>query len=194
MSRKESTNREIERKFLVRKLPDDLASYPSNEISQGYLVSLDDGLQVRLRKSGEQYTLTFKRGAGNVREEREIELGADQFDALWPATEGKRLVKTRYEIPLGDLVVEIDVYHGRHEGLVVAEVEFDEEGAAKNFRPPEWLGDDVTGDPRYSNQLLASCTGLSRERPRQRRNVSTPVQQKASQARPTATAPITSVK
>jgi adenylate cyclase len=151
-----SAHREIERKFLVRKLPDGLTSYPHTEISQGYLVSLDDGRQVRLRKSGEQYSLTFKRGTGNVREEREIELTAEQFDALWPATEGKRLVKTRYEIPFGDRVVEIDVYHGRHEGLVVAEVEFDQEGAAKNFQPPDWLGDDVTGEARYSNQLLAS--------------------------------------
>jgi adenylate cyclase len=151
-----SSNREIERKFLVRQLPANLTNCRSNEISQGYLVSLDDGLQVRLRKSGENYSLTFKRGTGNVREEREVELTATQFDALWPATEGKRLAKTRYEIPFGDRVVEIDVYHDRHEGLVVAEVEFDEEAAAKNFEPPDWLGDDVTGDPRYSNQLLAS--------------------------------------
>ena len=147
---------EIERKFLVRKLPDDLTSYPSAEISQGYLVSLDDGLQVRLRKSGERHSLTYKRGIGNVREEREVELTAEQFVALWPATEGKRLLKTRSKIPVGDRVVEIDVYHGRHEGLVVAEVEFDTEEAAKDFMPPAWLGDDVTGDPRYSNQLLAS--------------------------------------
>jgi CYTH domain-containing protein len=111
---------------------------------------------VRLRKSGARYFLTFKRGAGRVREEREVELNAGQFDALWPATAGKRLVKTRYEIPHGDRVVEIDVYHDRHEGLVVAEVEFDDEDTAKNFEPPDWLGDDVTGDPRYSNQLLAS--------------------------------------
>src|ERR1044072_3958876 len=149
-----SSTHEIERKFLVRKPPDDLASYRHNEIAQGYLVSLDDGLQVRLRKSGERYTLTFKRGTGNVREEREVELSADQFDALWPATEGKRLVKTRYQIPFCDRVVEIDVYHDRHEGLIVAEVEFEEEENAKNFEPPDWLGDDVTGDPRYSNQLL----------------------------------------
>lgn len=153
---KENAGREIERKFLVRKLPDELASYPKNDIAQGYLVSLDDGLQVRLRKAGERYSLTYKRGTGNVREEREVELTAQQFDVLWPATEGKRLVKTRYEIPLGERTVEIDVYHDRHEGLVVAEVEFDEEDIAKNFQPPDWLGEDVTGDPRYSNQLLAS--------------------------------------
>lgn len=153
---KENAGREIERKFLVRKFPADLTSFRSSQISQGYLVSLDDGLQVRLRKSGERYWLTFKRGTGSVREEREVELTAAQFDALWPATEGKRLVKTRYEIPFGDRVVEIDVYHERHEGLVVAEVEFDDKTTAKNFQPPDWLGDDVTGDPRYSNQLLAS--------------------------------------
>ena len=85
-----------------------------------------------------------------------MELTPAQFDALWPATEGKRLEKTRYDIPLGNRVVEIDVYGGRHNGLVVAEVEFDDEESAKNFQPPDWLGDDVTGDPRYSNQLLAS--------------------------------------
>jgi len=156
MSGSTKSNREIERKFLVRKLPEQLAEFPHAEISQGYLVSLDDGLQVRLRKSNESYSLTYKRGVGNVREEREVELTLIQFDALWPATEGKRLEKTRYDIPLGDCVVEIDVYGGRHNGLVVAEVEFDDEESAKNFQPPDWLGDDVTGDPRYSNQLLAS--------------------------------------
>lgn len=149
-------HREIERKFLVRKLPENLSTHPHTEISQGYLAIADDGLQVRLRKKRDQHSLTYKRGVGNVREEREVTLTADQFSTLWPATEGKRLIKTRYEIPLGDRVVEIDIYGGRHEGLVVAEVEFDDEKSAEDFQPPEWLGDDVTGDPRYSNQLLAS--------------------------------------
>lgn len=149
-------HREIERKFLVRKLPKDLATYPSTEISQGYLVSMDDGLQVRLRKKSGQHSLTYKRGLGNVREEREVALTAEQFATLWPATEGKRLIKTRYEIPFGHRLVEIDIYGGKHEGLVVAEVEFEDEESALNFQPPDWLGDDVTGDPRYSNQLLAS--------------------------------------
>ena len=151
-----SANREIERKFLVRKLPDDLTAFPSSEISQGYLVSLDDGLQVRLRSKDEKRTLTYKRGLGNVREEREVVLTPEQFATLWPATEGKRLSKTRYEIPFGERIVEIDIYRGEHDGLVVAEVEFDDEESALSFQPPDWLGDDVTGDPRYSNQLLAS--------------------------------------
>lgn len=149
-------HREIERKFLVRRLPENLETFPSTELSQGYLVSTDDGLQVRLREKRGQYSLTYKKGLGNVREEREVALTAEQFAKLWPATEGKRLVKTRYEIPLGHRVVEIDIYSGKHDGLVVAEVEFDDEESAIHFQPPDWLGDDVTGDPRYSNQLLAS--------------------------------------
>ena len=156
MSGLTKSNREIERKFLVRKLPEELAKFPHTEISQGYLAIARGGVQVRLRKNGATHSLTYKRGIGNVREEREVELTPAQFDALWPATESKRLVKTRYDIPLGNRVVEIDVYGGRHNGLVVAEVEFDDEESAKNFRPPDWLGEDVTGDPRYSNQLLAS--------------------------------------
>jgi adenylate cyclase len=85
-----------------------------------------------------------------------VELTAEQFSVLWPGTAGKRLTKTRYDVPLGDRVVEIDVYSGRHAGLVVAEVEFDNEQSALAFQPPDWLGDDVTHDSRYSNQLLAS--------------------------------------
>ena len=150
------SNREIERKFLVRKLPERLGGFPHAEIAQGYLAIARGGVQVRLRKNGATHSLTYKRGTGNVREEREVELTPTQFHALWPATEGKRLEKTRYDIPLGNRVVEIDVYGGRHHGLVVAEVEFCDEESAKNFQPPDWLGEDVTGDPRYSNQLLAS--------------------------------------
>ena len=117
---------------------------------------MDDGTQVRLRKKDQQYSLTYKRGLGNVREEREVTLTAEQFATLWPATQSKRLIKTRYEIPFGNRLVEIDIYGGKHDGLVVAEVEFEDEESAINFQPPDWLGDDVTGDPRYSNQLLAS--------------------------------------
>jgi CYTH domain-containing protein len=123
---------------------------------QGYLVTAPGGVQVRMRKAGEKYSLTYKRGRGAAREEREIDLTREQFEILWPATEGRRLTKTRYDVPLGDRVVEIDVYTGKHQGLVVAEVEFDDERSARDFRPPDWLGKDVSHDERYSNQLLAS--------------------------------------
>ena len=149
-------HREIERKFLIRRMPDRLGDFPHAEIWQGYLAIAPGGVQVRLRKAGEKHSLTYKRGRGNAREEREIELTPEQFAVLWPATEGKRLTKTRYDVPLGDRVVEIDVYTGKHQGVVVAEVEFDDEQSARDFEVPEWLGEDVSHDRRYSNQLLAS--------------------------------------
>jgi len=156
MAANANSHLEIERKFLVRKLPADLTSFPNCAIAQGYLAIAPGGVQVRLRRSADRLSLTFKRGMGKAREEREVELTAAQFEALWPATHGKQVTKTRYEIPFEDWVVEIDIYGGQHEGLVVAEVEFDDAESAENFLRPDWLGDDVTNDPRYSNQLLAS--------------------------------------
>jgi adenylate cyclase len=156
MSGRRDSHQEIERKFLVRELPENLASFPHAEIEQGYLALTDDGVQVRLRKGGDKHSLTYKKDAGRTREEREISLTAEQFGKLWPATSPKRLTKTRYDVPLGELVVEIDIYSGRHAGLIVAEVEFDDEESARSFRPPDWFGEDVSGDPRYSNQLLAA--------------------------------------
>ncbi len=147
---------EIERKFLVTKMPENLSGYPHVEIEQGYLAIAFEGVQVRLRKAGEKHLLTYKRGRGNAREEREVDLTPEQFAVFWPATAGKRLTKTRYEVPLGAHLVELDIYTGLHQGLVVAEVEFNDVDAACRFDPPDWLGDDVTHDPRYSNQLLAS--------------------------------------
>lgn len=150
-----NSHREIERKFLVRRLPDNMAQCGHREIEQGYLAIAPGGVQVRLRKSGAKHSLTYKRADGPSRIEREVELTREQFEVLWPASEGQRLTKIRYDVPLGDRTVEIDVYSGRHEGFVVAEVEFDDEDSARAFQPPDWLGEDVTGRARYSNVLLA---------------------------------------
>ncbi len=156
MSGPAQSHREIERKFLVRRLPDALTSFAHAELWQGYLVTAPGGVQVRMRKAGEKHSLTYKRGRGNAREEREIELSPAQFAVLWPATEGRRLTKTRYDVPHGNYVVEIDVYTGKNQGLIVAEVEFNDEESAREFQAPDWLGKDVSHDRRYSNQLLAS--------------------------------------
>lgn len=149
------SHREIERKFLVRRLPENLAHHCHREIEQGYLAVAPGGVQVRLRKAGAEHTLTYKRDDGASRIEREVNLTAEQFDILWPPTDGYRLTKTRYDVPVADRVVQIDIYSGRHEGLIVAEVEFDSEHSARAFQPPHWLGEDVTGNARYSNVRLA---------------------------------------
>ena len=145
---------EVERKFLVDELPD-LDGAESDEIEQGYLATGSDG-EVRVRRKGDQLVLTAKRGAGLSRDEAEVELDQASFDQLWPLTEGRRLHKRRHVLPLGDLKIELDVYEGDLEGLRVAEIEFASEDEAKSFDPPEWLGEDVTGDERYLNETLAT--------------------------------------
>jgi adenylate cyclase len=145
---------EVERKFLVPE-PPDLGGTEAKEIDQGYLATGSGG-EVRLRRKGDSLLLTAKRGGGLSREEAEVEVDPDAFDRLWPLTEGRRLHKRRHVVPLGDLAIEVDVYAGDLEGLVVAEVEFDSEEAANEFEPPEWLGEEVTGDQRYLNETLAT--------------------------------------
>jgi adenylate cyclase len=145
---------EVERKFLVGE-PPDLSGTDADEIEQGYLAIGADG-EVRVRRKGEKLVLTAKRGSGISREEAEVELDREAFESLWPLTEGRRLHKRRHVIPHGDLKIELDVYEGDLEGLLVAEVEFPSEDDAGRFEPPEWVGDEVTGDERYLNETLAT--------------------------------------
>ena len=145
---------EVERKFLVPD-PPDLAGTQVDEIEQGYLAIGAEG-EVRVRRKGELLVLTAKRGTGLSRQEAEVALDRERFDALWPLTEGRRLHKRRHVLPHGDLKIEVDVYEGDLEGLVVAEVEFPSEEEARGFDPPAWLGEEVTGDRRYLNETLAT--------------------------------------
>src|SRR5437762_2735468 len=149
-------SREIERKFLLKELPPGLNRFRSHVIAQGYLASEPGGRHVRLRKKGKTASLTFKVGRGAHREEREIKLTPKQFAALWPATAGRRLRKVRYDIPWRNLLIEIDVYRGKHSGLVVAEVEFPDLATCREFKPPRWFSREVTGQKRYSNVRLAN--------------------------------------
>lgn len=149
------SSREIERKFLIRRLPLEILHSRHSRIAQGYLANEPGSRHVRLRKRGKTASLTFKNGRGSSREEREIRLSARQFATLWPATAGRRLRKTRYEVDWKSFVIEIDIYHGQNRGLVVAEVEFGSEASCRNFKPPAWFGREVTGEKRYSNVRLA---------------------------------------
>ncbi len=110
---------------------------------------------MRLRQIGDSLRLTVKRGSGETREEIEIELGEDQFDALWPLTEGRRVAKRRYFVDQDELTFEADVYEGELEGMITVEVEFDSEGDSQAFEPPDWFGQEVTGDSAYSNESFA---------------------------------------
>ncbi len=153
---------EIERKFLVD-TPPELDGIESVEIEQGYLAVADDegGAEVRLRRRGAEHVLTVKSGGGMIRAEEEIALDAEPFEALWGLTEGRRVTKTRHLIPHAGLEIELDVYGGPHDGLVVAEVEFRDEETAEAFDPPNWFGEEVTGEHPYLAGTLAT-QGLPR--------------------------------
>jgi adenylate cyclase len=154
MSEEQPAGVEIERKFLVDRLPDDLPE--GQPIEQGYLAISGDGVEVRVRRRGDDTTLTIKSGPGMVRIEEEFAIDARRFESLWPLTEGRRVTKTRHVVPLGgNLAAELDVYSGTHEGLMTAEVEFSSAEQSDSFRPPDWLSRELTGDRRYANQALA---------------------------------------
>jgi adenylate cyclase len=147
---------EVERKYVLSERPHDLDGHESGRLEQGYLALDPAGAEVRVRRKGAEHTLTVKTGKGLARGEEEIALDAAEFDRLWPLTEGRRVVKTRYLVPLeGGLTAEVDVYEGALEGLLTAEVEFADVAAAHAFAAPDWMGEDVTGDARYANRSLA---------------------------------------
>lgn len=149
---------EIERKFLLDELPATLRLARGEAIKQGYL-ALDGDTEVRVRTGSKPPRLTVKSGRGEVRTEVELPVGGADAQALWELTEGRRVEKTRRLMRLGDLTAEVDEYSGDLVGLVVAEVEFPDDEAARAFEAPAWFGRELTGEQAYANRSLA-CDGM----------------------------------
>ena len=143
---------EIERKFLVKSLPAKMKG--GIQILQGYLAH-DEHMEVRIRQYGHKYFLTVKEGFGLMRRETEIEISPEQFQTLWPSTEGRRLEKVRSMVKHGVFQVEVDQYLGDLEPLLIAEVEFSSAEESERFEKPEYLGLDVTEVEAYKNISLA---------------------------------------
>jgi CYTH domain-containing protein len=148
-------NIETERKFLVDKtLWNRLVKPEGEEYLQGYLVA-DENKSIRVRLAGEKGVLAIKgRMAGISRYEFEYNIPATEAKELLALFAGSLVAKTRYKIPLGRSLWEVDVFHGENEGLIVAEIELKEE--AEEFEKPDWLAAEVTGDRRYLNSSLAA--------------------------------------
>ncbi len=144
--------KEIERKFLVR--GDGWRSLAKGTAyRQGYLNSAKERT-VRIRKIDDRAFLTIKGlTVGATRAEYEYEIPVADCDAMLDALAEKPIIeKKRYKIPLEGLTWEIDEFFGDNTGLIVAEVELESEG--QTFRKPEWVGEEVTADPRYFNSNL----------------------------------------
>ena len=160
---------EIENKYLIKKMPENLDKYKKKEIEQAYL---NRSPVLRVRKSNDDYILTYKikktdpSGKGPiVNEEIEAPLTKEAYTHLKEKADGNVIVKTRYIIPYTSkkkkYTIELDVFHGKLEGLVFAEVEFESEEDAESFKKPAWFGKDVTADKRYRNGILTEQEDLS---------------------------------
>jgi adenylate cyclase len=144
--------KEIERKFLI-KGDEWRALAEGATYRQGYLNSAKERT-VRIRTTSEKAFLTIKGiTVGATRPEYEYEIPLGEGQAMLDSLAERPLIeKKRYKIPIGDLIWEIDEFLGDNTGLIVAEVELESEG--QTFDKPSWVGDEVTGDPRYYNANL----------------------------------------
>lgn len=146
--------KEIERKFLVKDNSFAKMATESRDIRQTYLSDRPEAT-VRLRVRGEQAFITIKgKNCGAVRDEWEYAIPvADAEDMALRLAGGWSIDKTRHIVPYEGRVWEVDVFHGRHAGLVLAEVELDDADAEIVF--PPFIGQEVTGDATYYNSNLA---------------------------------------
>lgn len=144
---------EIERKYLVRELPANLEQYESKKIAQGYLCTEP---VVRIRRSNDDYYMTYKGDGLMVREEYNLPLTREAYEHLRPKIDGLLIAKTRYLIPLDDkLTAELDIFEEDLTGLVIVEVEFESVEEANTFTAPDWFGEDVTNSGKYHNSYLS---------------------------------------
>lgn len=157
---------EIERKFTLKKLPDDLESYPCHIIEQAYLCTSP---VVRVRKEDDTYYMTYKGKGLMAREEYNLPLNEAAYQHLLAKADGNIISKKRYVIPLESprfksdylplimpqLVIELDVFAAPFAPLIMAEVEFPDVDMANAFIAPDWFDQDVTNDPAYHNSNMS---------------------------------------
>jgi adenylate cyclase len=150
---------EIERKFLVRSDAWRDQATHSERLRDG-LIARQDGLKVRVRCYGNRTTLCVKSGRrGLARDEFEYDIPADHAEVMFAHCEGRILEKTRYYVPADSGVWEVDVYHGALEGVVIAEIEIPTETTIVTI--PDWVGEEVTGNPRYSKSSMLTARSLA---------------------------------
>ncbi|KAB8155657.1 CYTH domain-containing protein [Kordia sp. TARA_039_SRF] len=146
---------EIERKFLVNSLQFKEEATNAFEIAQGFLNTHPERT-VRVRIKGQQGFLTVKgksNESGTSRFEWETEISVAEAKQLLSLCEKGIIEKKRYHIPQGKHIFEVDEFFGDNEGLIVAEVELQQENEV--FSTPTWLGKEVTGDIKYYNSQLS---------------------------------------
>ncbi len=164
---------EIERKFLVKKLPENLEQYPVRRIEQGYL---NVHPAIRVRRDNDEYYMTYKGmeklDGGMTHAEYNLDIDEASYRHLLEKADGNIIRKNRYVIPIntdafshltkeqtesleqGNIFIELDVFDTPFDGMIVAEVEFPNSELAKAYQPADWFGEEVTGRPEYSNARM----------------------------------------
>ncbi len=158
---------EIERKFTLKSLPENLQEYPFHHIEQAYLNTMP---VVRVRKENNEYYMTYKGSGMMARQEYNLPLNEEAYYHLREKADGNIISKKRYLIPLKNpgfkegfptppddytLTIELDVFDAPFAPLIMAEVEFGSKEAAEAFVPPEWFDQDVTYCKEYHNSYMA---------------------------------------
>ena len=147
---------EIERKFTIKRLPDDIDGFEYHIIEQAYLT--DDPV-IRVRREDDKYYMTYKGVGGDntslAHEEYNLPLTKEAYDFLASKTEGCIIRKKRVLIPYCGHTIELDIFAEPFKPLIIAEVEFASKDEAQNFIPPDWFDEDVTDDSAYRNANLA---------------------------------------
>lgn len=159
---------EIERKYLIRQLPDQLSNYPCLEIEQAYL---NVKPVIRIRRQDDLYYLTYKGDGMIAREEYNLPLNKASYEHLLHKADGNVMTKKRYLIPhphpayrtdgadsstfADSLMIELDIFDAPFAPLMLAEVEFSSQAEADAFIPPEWLGEDVSLHAEYHNSTMS---------------------------------------
>ena len=146
---------EIERKFTIKELPDDLDRYPVKSLEQAYM---NTDPVIRIRKEDDNYYLTYKGSGMLAREEYNLPLNKESYDHLLPKCDGNVISKKRYLIPFGKYTIELDVFDAPFAPFIIAEVEFETKEEAESFTPPAWFLEDVTYNREYHNSNLSRKT------------------------------------
>ena len=147
---------EIERKYLLGEIPEGLNLNDKHSISQGYI---SNDPVVRIRKYDDEYILTIKSKGLIERIEIEKPLSYQEFSELSTMVRGNLIEKDRYKIPLDDgYTLELDVFHGIYEGLIIAEIEYESIEKAESYKAPGYLYCDVSEYPEYQNSSLSTMS------------------------------------
>jgi len=157
---------EIERKYTLKKLPENLESYPCRIIEQAYL---NVNPVVRVRRDNDDYYLTYKGSGMMAREEYNLPLNKESYEHLLAKADGNIISKKRYVLPIEnpkfsegfvplvtpELMIELDVFAAPFTPLIMAEVEFPSIEMANAFIAPDWFDEDVTMNPAYHNSTMS---------------------------------------